>query len=90
MVRHVEIQISQALTGKDWKQLNAFRDKVERLKSTKLASSKGDTIHGRIRYEQDKGMWFEGTLPPEEQITELLMAFRFLSSKRTYTLPQNT
>ena len=77
MIRHVEIQISQAHTDKDWKQLNAFREKVERLISTKLASSEGGTIHGKIRYQQEKGMWFEGTLPQEEQIAELLMAFRF-------------
>ena len=77
MVKHLEIQISQALTDKDWKQLNAFKDKAERLISTKLASSEGGAIHGRISYQQAKGLWFEGTLPPEEQITELLMAFRF-------------
>jgi len=34
-------------------------------------------IQGRVRYEAEKGRWFEASLPPEEQVAEFLMAFRF-------------
>ena len=78
MLKKIEVHISHAFSEAEWRQLQAFRDKASRLTSTKLASGgEGCSIHGKVRYEQDKGLWFEATLPSEEIISEFLMAFRF-------------
>lgn len=77
MVKHVEIRISHSLSEEDWKVLRVFCDKARRMIATKMVSGGEGSIHGEVRYEQEKGLWFEATLPPEEQIAEFLMAFRF-------------
>ena len=63
----------------------AFCEKARRLKDTKLVSEEGVGIKGKICYEQDKGLWFESTLPPEEQIAEFLLAFRFFYLQKEAT-----
>jgi hypothetical protein len=77
MVRIVEFRISQSLTEPEWEILAEFCAKVRRLIGTKVVSSDESAINGKLRYTQDHGMQFEATVPPEEQISEFLMAFRF-------------
>lgn len=77
MAKHIEVHISSLLSENDWEILRMFCDKARRLAATKLASEGGTGIRGKIRYERDKGLWFESELPPEEQVAEFLMAFRF-------------
>lgn len=77
MVKHVQVHISKSLSEQEWKVLRLFCDKGKRLATTKLFSEDGAEIKAEIRYEQDKGVWFESELPPEEEIAEFLMAFRF-------------
>lgn len=77
MVKHIEIHISDSLSHGEWDVLRAFCDKAHRLISTKLVSDGDASIKGNVRYEKDKGMWFQASLPPEEQVAEFLMAFRF-------------
>ena len=77
MAKHVEVHISSSLSEDEWNVLRRFCEKAKRLAATKLATEEGTGIRGKIRYEQDKGLWFESELPPEEQIAEFLMAFRF-------------
>lgn len=76
-MRIVEIPISHALSKDEWLVMSAFCSKVRRLIATKLVTSEASSITAKFRYEQELGMWFEATLPPEEQIAEYLMAFRF-------------
>jgi hypothetical protein len=50
-----------------------------------MVSGDEGSIHGKVRYEQEKGLWFEATLPPEEQVAEFLMAFRFFYLQKEST-----
>ncbi len=85
MVRHVEIRISHALSEVEWTVLSVFCDKARRLIATKMVSGDESSIHGKVRYEQEMGLWFEATLPPEEQVAEFLMAFRFFYLQKEST-----
>ena len=76
-MRYVQIDISKTLAEEEWKTLQAFCEKARRLGHTKLVSSGESYIHGRFHYDVDKGTEFSATLPPEEQVAEFLMAFRF-------------
>jgi hypothetical protein len=84
-MKHLEVSISPKLSDGDWIVVSAYCEKVERLIATKLVSSHQSSINGKIRYEQEKGLWFEATLPPEELIAEFLMAFRFFYLKKEKT-----
>ena len=75
-VRHIQLDISKSLSDEEWKSLRAFCEKAKRLADTRLASSESH-IRGRVQFDVDKGGKFEATLPPEEQVAEFLMAFRF-------------
>ena len=77
MTKHVEVHISSLLTDEEWNILRLFCDKARRLGHTKLGSGQFGGIKGKIRYERDKGLWFESELPSEELIAEFLMGFRF-------------
>ena len=77
MVKHIEIHISDSLSQGEWEVLRAFCDKARRLVSTKLISDGDASIKGNVRYEKDKGIRFQASLPPEEQVAEFLMVFRF-------------
>lgn len=85
MVEHIQINISDLLSDKEWKILKNFCNKTNRLISTKLVADGKAAISGKVRYEKDKGLWFEATLPPEEQVAEFLMAFRFFYLKKEAT-----
>lgn len=85
MVQHVEVKISDTLTTVEWKTLESFCEKANRLATTKLGSGSEPRIQGKMRYEQDRGMWFEATLPPEEQIAEFLLSFRFFYLEKEST-----
>jgi len=85
MARNVELRISQSLAEPDWEVLLDFCAKVKRLIATKVVSSDESAISGKIRYTQERGMWFEAILPPEEQIAEFLMAFRFFYLEKEST-----
>ena len=77
MSKNIEVHISDSLRQNEWEALRAFCDKAHRLISTKLVSDGDASIRGNVRFEKDKGMLFQASLPPEEQVAEFLMAFRF-------------
>jgi hypothetical protein len=83
--KHIEVHITNKLTNEEWDILRRFCEKSNRLASTKLGSKEGAGIREKIRYEKDKGLWFESELPPEEQISEFLMAFRFFYLQKEVT-----
>jgi hypothetical protein len=85
MVKHVQIDILESLSNEEWKVLKGFCNKANRLISTKLVADGNSAISGKVRYEKDKGLRFEATLPPEEQVAEFLMAFRFFYLKKEAT-----
>src|SRR3972149_2540348 len=84
-MKHVEVHISSSLSEEEWNVLRVFCEKVKRIVATKLVAE-GNKINGKIRYEQDKGLWFESSIPPEDQVAEFLMAFRFfyLQGEKTH------
>ena len=86
MIKRVNVTISDKLDAEEWKSIKAFCKRAAQLANTKLLKSGESGIQGKIRYEENKGLWFEGVLPTEEQIAEFLMAFRFfyLQKERTY------
>jgi hypothetical protein len=85
MVPHVEVHISTSLTDEEWKTLRVFCKKAKKLAQTKLMEGGESHIHGSIKFEAGKGLWFEASLPPEEQIAQFLMAFRFFYLKNEPT-----
>src|SRR4030095_10092884 len=76
MLKHVQAHISSSLSEDDWKVLRQFCEKATRLATTRLVKG-GSKIRGKIQYERGKGLSAEAEMPPEEQIAEFLMAFRF-------------
>lgn len=86
MAKYVTVTISDKLNANEWKALKAFCKRAEQLANTKLVSGGASSIKGRMRYNKDKGFWFEASsLPPEEQIAEFLMVFRFFYLKKEQT-----
>lgn len=86
MIREVQIPISHALGEAEWKLLSLFCEKVRRLLATKMMSGGDGAIRGHMKVTPETGMCFSASLPPEEQIAEFLMAFRFfyLQKEPTY------
>jgi len=86
MSKHIEIFISEKLSDVEWGVLEAFCEKATRLIATKMVGSEENSLQGRIRYEQNRGLWFEAEIPSEEVIAEFLMVFRFfyLQKERTH------
>lgn len=80
--RQVTLEISGALHEAEWKVLRQFCDKAHRLMGTKLAAAGLGGIKARMLWERGRGVKYETTLPPEEQVAELLMAFRFFYLQR--------
>lgn len=85
MPRNVVLQISQTLNNAEWETLADFCVKVKRLIGTKVVSNDESAISGKVRYTQDHGLLFEVRIPPEEQIAEFLMAFRFFYLEKETT-----
>jgi len=86
MTRQITIDISGSLSKKDWDYLKNFAKRVEELSKIKLLSSEQGTIQAKIKYERGKGLSLEASLPSDEIISELLMAFRlfYLQKEPTY------
>lgn len=86
MIREVQIPISHALGEAEWKLLSLFCEKVRRLLATKMVSGGVGAIRGHMKVTPETGMCFSASLPPEEQVAEFLMAFRFfyLQKEPTY------
>jgi len=85
MAKHINVHISTSLSEDEWKVLRSFCEKAKRLATTKLISNGNASIRGKIRYEQNMGLWFESQMPPEEEITEFLVAFRFFYLQKEAT-----
>lgn len=77
MRRNVYEAISASLSEDDWKILLEFYIKVQRLISTKIVSDNQAEIKLELNYNHITGLSSETKLPPEEQIAEFIMAFRF-------------
>ena len=85
VVIKVKISISNALNDGEWKLLSSFCTKVRRLLATKMVSGGDGAIKGNIKVTPEAGMCCTALLPPEEQIAEFLMAFRFFYSQKEPT-----
>ncbi|MGZ8252222.1 MAG: hypothetical protein ACXW1P_07245 [Methylophilaceae bacterium] len=83
--RTVELHISKSLSDSEWSILEAFCTKTSRLINTKILRSEESAIRGSIKYSSDGGIKYEATLPPEEEITEFLVAFRFFYQEKEST-----
>jgi hypothetical protein len=82
---HIEIHISNALNHNEWEILRSFCEKVERLINTKLVSSGQGSINGNMKFDKEKGLSFKADIPPEEQVAEFLLAFRFFYMQKEET-----
>lgn len=76
-MKEVRVKLSHSLSDPEWKTLSIYCEKVRRLLATKFLSTESDGIKANITVRPDTGMTFSANLPPEEQISEFLMAFRF-------------
>lgn len=85
MIREIKVPISDRLSGDEWKVLKKFCEKARRLTATRLASDEGAGIRGQINFSNEEGIRFKVELPPEEQISEFLMAFRFFYLQKEKT-----
>jgi len=83
---NVIVKISERINDEDWKLLQSFCERAQRLASTKILTEGKSAIHCEWKWEKDRGLRYEVSLPPEEQIAEFLMAFRFfyLQKERTF------
>jgi hypothetical protein len=85
MDTRVEVHISSSLSDEEWKILQVFCEKARRLTQVKLVMGRESNISGRIRIEAGSGLVFHAALPPEEQVAEFLLAFRFFYLQRERT-----
>jgi hypothetical protein len=73
----IEVHISSLLNEDEWQLLKQFCEKSERLLSTKYLSVDKTNYSASIKYQAGVGVSTRAELPPEEIISEYLMAFRF-------------
>lgn len=83
-MKKVTITISKTVTKDEWEILKAFCKKIERLLSIKLVSD-GYKMNAHMNFDKNKGTSYVVDIPPEEQISEFLMAFRFFYSQKEKT-----
>lgn len=80
--RHVQLAVSSKLSEDDWKLVDAFKARADRLAGTRLASDASiSAISGTIKISH-KGLTFQGNLPPESELVEHLAALRLFVLKR--------
>lgn len=86
MVKEVKVNLSHSLNEAEWKTLTLYCEKVQRLLATKMLSGESGGIKANGSFRPNTGIVFSASLPPEEQIAEFLMAFRFfyLQKESTY------
>lgn len=85
MVKHLKVKIADKLSEAEWRVLKAFCDRAMQLAKTKLVTGGTSGINAKMHFEQDKGLRFAATLPPEEQLAEFLMVFRFFYLQKEKT-----
>jgi hypothetical protein len=85
MSKDIEVHISSSVPEADEKIFRSFCEKARRLADTELVSGGGARISAKIRYRRGKGLTFESELPPEPEVAELLMAFRFFHLQKEPT-----
>jgi hypothetical protein len=69
----------------DFETLSLFHQRVINLASTKLVKGTESNIRASIKIQADSGLQFTTKLPPEEQLAQFLMAFRFFYLKKEKT-----
>ncbi len=76
-MKHAEIHISALLSDDEWKILRLFCQRASEMAECKVLENGGASVTGKIQYHKGTGLSFSQNLPPKEQISEFLMAFRF-------------
>lgn len=81
----VLVSINPNIPEPDLSQLKLFHDRVVALANTRLVKAGQSNIHASITLDAAKGIARRVALPPEEQIAQFLMAFRFFYMKSEKT-----
>ena len=79
------VKISTDMSASDLKVLRDFHDRVLILSKTKLVKGSDSGIKANLKINAETGFSVNVALPPEEQLAEFLMAFRFFYLKKEST-----
>ena len=71
------VKISKDIRAEDLAVLRLFHDRVVALANTKLVKSNNSKITASISLKSNADIAFSARLPPEEELAQFLMAFRF-------------
>ena len=81
----VQVKISRDMPAGDLETLSLFHQRVTNLANTKLVKGKEAKIQGSLRIKLGSEIELTAKLPPEEQVAQFLMAFRFFYLKKEKT-----
>ncbi|WP_141454069.1 hypothetical protein [Pseudoxanthomonas sp. z9] len=81
----VLVSINPDIPEPDLSQLRLFHDRVVALAGTRLVKGGQSNINASLRLEAGKDLARQVVLPPEEQVAQFLMAFRFFYMKSEMT-----
>ena len=72
-----KVKISTNIAAEDLAALRVFHDRVVSLANTKLIKGENSKITASISLKASSAATFSATFPPEEELAQFLMAFRF-------------
>ncbi len=72
---HLEIKISDKLRDEDWRSIEVFQKRALQLLNTAIVKEQ-QGIHSEIKWKLGKEFQTQSTLPSEENLQSLFMAFR--------------
>ena len=81
----VQVNINRDIAPCDFEILSLFHQRVVNLASTKLVKGAESNIRASINIQAGSGLQLTTALPPEEQVAQFLMAFRFFYLKKEKT-----
>lgn len=81
----VKVNISREMTSGDFETLLLFHQRVVNMANTRLIKGAESNIRASINIQASSGLQITTTLPPEEQVAQFLMAFRFFYLKKEKT-----
>lgn len=81
----VQVNINREITPGDFETLTLFHQRVVNLANTKLVKGADSNIRASIKIQTGSGLQLTTALPPEEQVAQFLMAFRFFHLKKEKT-----
>lgn len=81
-IQNKKITINYIFNDDDWRCIEVFKRRAQELLKVDILAKKGSGISSNVQYKQDEGMTLKVTLPPEENLRSLYMAFRFFYGEK--------